>query len=168
MKDYLLNRRFTDRVGEAHYEFHRRIWETTEGIYCPVCERSGKMSKCPISKPMANCLIWLYRNTTEYRPVHFNEKAPRVLVKAACVGKLKHWGLVEQLRNPADPAKLKSGYVRITPAGREFVEGAKVTKYRYLYNNQCYGEPDDNPLITISDALKEPFDIRDILKPALT
>ena len=167
MKDILENRNPWDVIGAARAEFEEKIWHTKEGVLCPVCARSSRVVPKRICKVQAKSLIWLYQNTKPYEFIHFNGTAPRVLVKNAEVGKMKHWGLIEQMPNEEDPTKLKSGWVRITHAGRAFVEGAEIPKVLYIHLDKCLGEPEEKERATINDVLKEDFDIRKIMVEAI-
>ena len=166
MKDRLDNRHPHIQIGVAKAEFDKKVWESTKGVICPICERSSRVVPKTICSTQAQTLIWLYWNTVEHQYIHLNKNAPRVLVKNAETGKLKHWGLIEQMPND-DPTKLKSGWVRITSAGRAFVEGkAKTYKTLFIMNDTVLGEPLEKERIDIQDALGKKFDIRDLMRSA--
>lgn len=167
MKDILENSKPEDPIGAAKAEFLVKIWDSSTGVICPLCDRSTRVIPARLHNLQGRSLIWLYQNTKPGEYVHFNRTAPRVLVKHAQVGTMKHWGFVEQLPNTDDPTKIGRGFVRITPAGRAFVEGAETYKRLYIYTHECFGEPPEKERVTIWDVLGSPLDTRKIMVPAI-
>ena len=156
-------------MGLAHDEMMKQIWTTKEGVICPCCEKATKVTRQPISSAQVRALAWVYRKTRRGQYIHFNENAPRVFVKSASIGKLKHWGLIDQMPNFTDPSKNKSGYVMITDLGTRWLSNqAAIVKYRYIYNDKCLGE--DGPMVSITRYHSKEFhyerDVTQAARPA--
>ena len=166
MKDRLENVYPHTPVGEVHEKMMARIWTTKEGVICPGCDRSAKVNRLGITRKMIRCLAWLYWHTRRGQYIPFNKVAPRPLVIDASVGKLRHWGLVEQMPNVDNPAKHKSGYVMITDQGRAWItKQGEVIKYRFIYNDTCLGE--EGPMVGVMNYQAKNFHYeRDIMTPA--
>jgi len=73
-----------------------------------------------------------------------------------------HWGLIEQMPGEREDGSKRVGWWRLTDRGRAFVRGEiTVPKKALIYNNKLFGF--EGRQITISDALREPFDYRRLM-----
>lgn len=141
------------------------------GTKCPCCGQHVKMYRRSINSTMAKALLIFYKRTCgSNRFFHLydifkDEKDPTVY--RGDFAKLRFWGLIEELLSEKDPSKKSMGNWKITPAGIEFVLGKrKVAKYAFVYNNTVEGFGTD--MISVSDALKTPFDYRSVMGHDIT
>ena len=76
------------------------------------------------------------------------------------IAKMRFYGLVEAMPNTDDPTKTHSGMWRLTPLGRQFVQGAAtVQKYVWVYRSVL--KRSGGPQIRLSDCFGKKFDIRE-------
>jgi len=151
-------------IGHAKAELEEAVWTTKEGVICPVCNSNCKVYKMPLTKCQISMLFWLRWKTRRGEYIHFNENAPRVFVKSASVGKMKHWGLIEQAPNVDDPTKNKLGYVRITDLGLDFIEDkCRIAKYVFVMNDMVLKQEGS---VTRRELHPEDFDLSKLMQPA--
>ncbi len=134
-----------------------------DGVTCPCCGQLVKKYKRVLNSGMAVALIVLDRLVEPGQAIHVNDLAkevkkvaPSITYPTGEVGKMVHWGLVEQ---PAgdDPSKKASGLWRITAKGAAFVSRQlQVPSHVHLLGNVCQGFSDR--MIWIEEALGEHFD----------
>jgi hypothetical protein len=73
-----------------------------------------------------------------------------------------HWRLMEQQPGYRKDGSNRVGWWRLTDRGRAFVRGEiKVPSKARIYANRCLGFTGDP--WTISDALRHPFDFRELM-----
>ncbi|MEE9384336.1 MAG: hypothetical protein V3V08_13110 [Nannocystaceae bacterium] len=118
---------------------------------------------------MALDVMWLYRQHIR-NPDTFVRVQHRVLggreysADTGDLGKLKHWGLVEQMPNINEDKKT-SGYWRITSKGIAFARGQiMVPKYAMLYLDDVVEFSQER--IYLADALPEWFSYRELMHPS--
>lgn len=135
-----------------------------KGGRCPVCDQFAKVYKRKIYARAVVGLIRIYNLTEDDESYyHITKINPTNVSGGGDFAKLVHWGLAEEMpKDPEDKKKKTSGFWRITPLGRDFVElKATVPAYIMTYNSQClkvFGEPS-----TIKDALGEHFDYEKLM-----
>lgn len=122
-------------------------------VQCPCCTQNVKLYQRKITSSMGYAMIML---RSELGFVHMED----FLKKKNCpssirgdVSKLRFWGLLE----PGD-----TGYYRVTPLGRNFVDGKyKVMKFVHLFNNKMYRESGD--LVSIKEVLRDKFNYEELM-----
>lgn len=144
----------------------RNKWRETiehEGGHCPVCDRWGKVYARSINKTMARSLIWLcYAKPVDDNWVDVPAWAPRWLVRSNQLPTLRWWDMVERRAND-DEHKKFSGMWRVTPLGRQFVEGTvSVPKKVYTYKGDVEGQSIDT--VKIHQCFKDYFDYEETMK----
>lgn len=140
-----------------------------KGEKCPCCLQMAKVYKRTITSAMAIALVHIYRRQME---IGLNEwmhvenylkgvpNAPPSL--RGDFPKLRFWGLLEKKDETRDDGSDRNGFYRITPNGVGFVRGEiLVHKYIYIYNQRPLKS--DGVMVSISDALGEPFDYQKLM-----
>ena len=133
-----------------------------KGTTCPCCGQFVKVYRRTINSTMARQLIKAHRAHGD-RWFHTRDV---VLEKSAGAGdfsKLECWGLIyRQPHVQGLEGKRTSGMWKITPLGKDFIEGrALVPHYAYIFNGKLLelGGVD----IHIQHALGKQFDYREIM-----
>ena len=110
---------------------------------------------------MARSLIAMYLHGPQGQWVHL---PTQIGARSREEGKLRYWGLVEEQVDIHREDGGRSGFWRLTPAGRAWVtRQATVPKYVAVYNNTVlrrYGEG-----ISIDDALGRKFNYSELMAP---
>lgn len=131
------------------------------GARCPCCNQYAKVYRRQINSGMARSLIAMYLHGPQGQWVHL---PTQVGARSREEGKLRYWGLVQEQVDVQREDGGRSGYWRLTDAGRAWVTGqSTVAKYVTVYNNtvlESYGEQ-----ITISDALGGRFSYAELMNP---
>lgn len=125
----------------------------SQGVACPACGRNVRLYSEKLSSNMARALIAQYRaagtdmvDTRDIWPSNGTSgpKAPQ----------LKHWRIIESGAAPR--------LWRITDLGVGWLAGrVMVPSHAYTFNDKCYGH--SATLITLADALGEPFDLGELM-----
>jgi len=146
-----------------------------EGMDCPCCDRYSKVNKYRFNISMAKVLIWLgHHSASPLGEVYvYTPAAKNFVTKSNCLGKLKWWDLAET--KPTERDTKGSGWWRITPYGRAFLNGEVDTlKYLYGYNKQVinpyeWGISDpDETVLTFEESLSSlGFSYAEAIKPIL-
>jgi hypothetical protein len=126
-----------------------------ELVNCPCCQQKCKIYKRKLNANMARFLISLMRHEeTEW--VHYKEcdftgrDYPYVSL----------WGLAET-RGSGETAKRMSGFWRLTPKGRSFVQGGlRISSHIKLYNNTVGAYEGST---SIQEALGSKFDYAELM-----
>lgn len=142
-------------------------WEA-KGVTCPCCRQLAKVYRRSITSSMARVLVALYKAAPRGDSWVYVPELLRGIEGAASQGgdwaKLAHWDLVEFKDEQRSDGSRRNGLAKITNQGIRFVEGRlSVRKYAFLYNNEMIKM--DGPSINIVQALRRPFDYRDIVRP---
>ena len=128
-----------------------------DGIACPCCGQYAKVYNRKFNANMARFLISLFRRHEELEWVHYR--------KCNFTGRdypyVSLWGLAET--NCSDETtKRMSGFWRLTPNGRLFVQGRiRVPSHCYLYNNEALHFSDT--WTTIREALGKKFNYAELM-----
>ncbi len=116
-------------VAAASAQYHREAQQ--HGSVCPVCQRFGREYMVHLGAAH----LWALHAFYKKRPrkayerldggfLYFRDVLPDNL--RSSYGQLKHWGLLEP-RSKAIPGRAgKSGYWRITPAGKAWLRGQRT------------------------------------------
>ena len=134
-------------------------------VACPCCKQSVKLYKRNITSAMAVGLIRIYREDQVTKDwIHH----PTLLKTSALCGdfaKLAYWGLIVHKPGVRDDGSVRTGWHRITPDGRLFVERKlRVRKYKYIYNSQCVSvDGADMTDCDIVDALGDNFNYLELM-----
>lgn len=137
-----------------------------EGVTCPACDQFAKVYPWSLYSTAARALVLLYQLGADTDYV-----ASRALKDLGHKGqgdcsRLHKWGLVTEERSRREDGG-RSGYWKLTERGVRFAQGRdQVPKRLYVYNNEVIDA--DGPLITLADALGEPFDYSRLMAGELT
>ena len=124
-----------------------------KGTKCPCCYQEAKVYDRKLHSGMAVALIHMY--------VHRDDDdifdiTTHLLTNKGDTSKLRHYGLIERVPDT------KRGIWKITPRGKQFVEGkVRIMSNIELYNKELldiHGE-----LISIHDALEDKFDYDELM-----
>jgi hypothetical protein len=155
--DYL--HRFTDDMTLAEARDLLRTL-VTDGHTCPCCQQMAKVYRRRVNSGMARELLAMYRTAGVGHWVHVRDVERSA--GGGEVAKMRHWGLVQPMPARRDDGG-HAGYWRVTPHGEAWLSGqCRIPKYALLYNSRLL-RLDDTQTVTISDALGEPFDLRDLM-----
>ena len=137
-----------------------------KGAHCPCCRRFVKLYPRPISSDMARGAIALYSKHRElgwdqwlHIPTIMNEACPSNMGSL-----LRFWDLIEPQGGVRDDGSSRTGFYRMTTAGRGFVEGThRVVRHMFIYNQRLLrrGSPDDT--VSIWDCLKNKFNYDELM-----
>jgi hypothetical protein len=132
----------------------KRIYEG--GDRCPCCNQFAKVWKRQIHSIIARALIAVYNAEPAGTFLHL-----ATVAGPACEGgKTRYWGLMEQESDTFPNGR--SGWWRLTPHGRAFVEcRISVPQYALVYDSRCLGL--DGPLVNIQDCLGSKFSYPELL-----
>ena len=115
-----------------------------DGLFCPVCDRWGKIYKRPLNATMVRTLAWLWRLSA--RGEHWVDvpKEARNGAKTYDYTKqystLKHWGFLRHKKNLDKPKQKESGVWKPTQQVGFFLRGLiDVPKYAFTYNDSLRG-----------------------------
>lgn len=146
-----------NKIAEAK-QFLKDNFE--DGCICPCCHQPVKMYKRKLNSVMSRMLIQLYFLKDEWN--HVSDIAKGISDTGTNdFSKLRNWLLIEQKKNE-DSKKKTSGFWKITPLGRLFVEGkVTVPSFVNIYNTKKYGESTE--MITIEDALGVKFNYQKLM-----
>lgn len=142
-------------LGEA---IEYLIWMAENGgVKCPCCDQWAQVYDRQINSGMARTLIRFYRaNNNDWGHLRTYDDSREG-------SKLRYWGLIEneaRLR----PDGGRSGWWRITAAGREFVMGLRrVAKKAIIYDNEMLRMDDSEGLVDIRDALGKKFSYAELM-----
>lgn len=152
--------RFPDEMtlGEAREILRGQM--ATGGGPCPTCTKNTEIYHRPLNRGMARALARMYLIAG-----HSWLHKPTVLrgfdSSARDDAYLRFWGLLEP-RVHAD-GKQVSGVWRVTPDGARFIAGdLLVPRKAKEFNGRFLGYLDPTDLISISDALRAPFDLEEM------
>jgi hypothetical protein len=108
----------------------RQNWE--KGLPCPCCTQFVKLYPHTINSQIAKTLIQMYRLDKEWVHILQELKPSNRMYSLA-----RFWGLIEARGDTGD--QKASGYWRLTPRGKSFVEGTiTVPKHAYIFNDKVY------------------------------
>ena len=129
--------------------------------WCPCCERRFRPYRRSVSKEMAGALVYFYRRTVRNSDDWVSVRDLPRPNRTHETAQLRWWNLIEEQRI-VRPDGGHAGMWRLTRDGVAFVEGnLTIHKYAMVFRK---GEVQylRGPQVTLSDCLKEPFDLRDI------
>lgn len=153
---------------EEAQEWIRKEATKPKGAKCPCCTLYVKIYNRKLNSALARTLIWMYHADGDPDGwIHMPTRAPAWATRNREYSRLCYWGLAE--RRPKDPKDKKvktTGLYRITPKGREFVEGRiKVLQSAVVYGREL--RRFEGPPIRIHTALKDAgFDYEEVMKAA--
>ena len=140
----------TTTIAAAHQTL---IGKLDKGVICPVCTQFAKRYARPIRAGMVLGLgvLYAYDNNHPAEWCHVEKEFKRVRpeVRGGDWCKLRFWGMIEPAPKHEDDAldmetsdseNPRSGLWRITPRGRDFIDGSiRVQERALVFNNKCYG-----------------------------
>jgi len=134
-----------------------------DGARCPCCTQLAKVYKRRVHSTMARELITIYRASPECDWLYL----PDVLRLRGAHGgdtvKATYWGLIEEDDDIREDGSSRTGWWRLTEAGRGFVLGEhKIPKYARVYDGRLLGF--EGEMATIRDALGAKFDYDLLMK----
>jgi hypothetical protein len=138
-----------------------------EGLVCPCCEQFAKVYKRKLNGAMAASLVLIarhFKHSTEWLHVeNYLKELPGIPASLrGDFAKLRYWGLIERMEGEREDGSNRVGYYRITPLGKDFVEGrVKVPGHVYLFNSECIGHSDET--LHIGEALGTAFDYAELM-----
>ena len=144
----------------------RHNWRNTiesDGGYCPVCDRWGKINKVKLTSGMARSLAWLVSKSADAENgwVNTRNDVPMFMLRSNSIGHLKYWGLV-QSREPESSKVKTSGVWRATLDGHDFVHSRlSVPSHMFVYNDAVVRMGLD--YVSIADCFAEDFDYREVM-----
>lgn len=148
-----------------------KVWlaeNVNKGVRCPCCQQFAKLYRRPLYATMARMLILFYKIPGSDDWLHIND----VIRVTGCSefrcgdwAKLKHWALIEDRKKEEDDDKKNSGFWRITPTGKAFVERKyRIKSHILLYDgNFCGFEGED---VYIDHCLGKNFSYGELLGDA--
>lgn len=146
-------------------EVRAKLYEDMEkGTSCPCCGQFVKLYKRPLTSSMAYGLILMYKLKLEWIHIEDYFKSLPHLPSSirGDVAKLKYWGLLEARMGLRPDGSKRNGYYRVTPKGKEFVEGKTVVpSHVKLYNNKFLGF--DNDYVSIKQSLGKKFNYGELM-----
>jgi len=141
-------------LGEARDWLRAHV---EHGEACPCCTQFAKIYRRKINRGMAKSLVRMYR-AARLEWQHIPTSIP---ARSREEGKLRYWGLVQEADEEREDGG-RAGWWRVTPLGEQWLCGTvTVPSHCRLYDGRLLslvGEP-----TTISDALGEPFDLRELM-----
>jgi len=139
---------------EKARRFLRDHWD--EGTVCPCCRQQVRRYHRKLNANMCIFLISLYRHTTDW--VHYT----RLRFRGRDYPYIKEWDLADW--KPTDTTqKRTSGYWKITPLGREFVE-RKVRLPSHCWTFYHYSKLDKEKYVDIVQALGRKFNYENLME----
>jgi hypothetical protein len=122
-----------------------------EGVGCPCCKQHVKLYKRKLNSAMAIALIEIY-NASKYNGFdfihvedHFKEMPGLPSSIRGDFPKLRHWGLIEALKEKREDGSKRNGMYRITGRGIAFVQcNLRVASHVHLFNNEVKGFSDNH------------------------
>jgi hypothetical protein len=157
----------TQTLDEAKAWLRSRVFNEDRtdgpGAVCPCCNRWAQTYRYSISSAEARTLVEVYRRggTTEF--IHVSKALPQQW--AHKVSQLRFWGLVEE----ESVRRLdggRAGWWRVTALGAMFVTGGcEVLKYVHVWDASVVGR--SGPPVSIVDAIRNTFDLREVLDQPL-
>jgi hypothetical protein len=152
-------------LGEAR-EWARSHWK--QGCICPICQGKVRRYERKVDIAAGKVMVTLYRFNEGRDYVHVPTllKTDPYLRGTAQQGGYaymgQHWGLIEAQKGERADGSRRTGWWRLTDKGRQFIRGQiKIEKKAYVYKGEWLGWADITPW-SITDALQEPFDYRDL------
>lgn len=140
-----------------------------DGCACPCCDHMVRVYKRRLTAVAARAVLGLYRDHgLEFG--HLPAVARRHLPDAAHQGGYlvlaAHWGLMVEERQ-LRPDGGRAGWWRVTRVGEAWLHGqTTVQAYAHILNGQRLRFSGER--ITVSEALGEAFDLRELLPPPAT
>lgn len=134
-----------------------------KGFYCACCGGYVKIYRRSFNSNMGLSLIALYRHTKgEFVKVE-DFLTKNGYQRCGDFSYLRHYGLIEALKEKREDNSPRNGFYRITGLGRLFVEGKELVKEKFLIqNNKLLGFEGEE--INIIDALSNKFNYNDLMK----
>lgn len=143
-------------LAEAKGELREQLM-AGEAVSCPCCEQMAKIYKRQIHSAMAVALILLSRQGDDW--VHFPTLLRDAKQRAGDEAKLAYWELIEPMSGERDDGSTRTGWWRITPLGRDFVnKRVRVAKYARVYDGRLLSLDDSDGWVGIAEALGDKFD----------
>ena len=141
------------------------ITDKDKGYYCSCCKSFVKRYTRTFNSNMALALIVLYQ-TREKGFIHLElTMMARGYKRSGDAAYLRHYRLIEPLKEDREDGSPKNGKYRITGAGIMFCEQKTKVQSKFLiFNNQCEGFTGDE--ITISEALGKRFNYSELMNEA--
>jgi hypothetical protein len=135
-----------------------------EGCVCPCCGQIAKIYKRKLNNGMALELIALYKLSMAEQDTEYFHHTKFAKLTCGEISKLVYWGLTEEKPKSTEDNSIKtSGYWKITPNGKLFVENElSVQSHVYLYDAKLLGFSDER--ITIIESLGKKFSYSELMQ----
>jgi hypothetical protein len=86
---------------------------------------------------------------------------PAIDPKTGDAAKMVHWGLIEEEKTRREDGG-RAGWWRITPLGVQWLRNqTSVPRYAHIYDGRCLRL--SGPPLTVADAVKQKFDLRELM-----
>ena len=134
-----------------------------EGCTCPCCGQYVKAYRRSVYSSVARDLMHLY-NLQSKEDRHYHISEIRLTTSGGGdLAKLVSWNLVEEMsKDPNNTRQRTSGYWKISPLGKRFVENnAKIRKYAVYYNNKFLRF--EGGLVNIRQCLGDKFNYEELM-----
>lgn len=135
-----------------------------DGERCPCCTQFVKVYERTINSTMACGLVAVWaRARREFAHVpSLLEDAGLAAKMGGQFAKLRYWGLIEEKPDDERADGGHAGYWRVTALGELWIRGeTEIQKIARIFDGRCLGLKGD--LITLSQALREPFDLNAVM-----
>jgi hypothetical protein len=130
--------------------FQRSVHQDGRGMYCPCCGQYAKLYRRKLNSGMAKALIALAEEGADWVDVTGLGRAAQQLLHHLEYTKLRFWGLIE--KHPT----AKTSVWRVTERGREVLQGARLPRYVFVYDNRVQSVSESTT--TLHTALGDHFD----------
>ena len=151
-------------------DYLKANWE--KGTDCPCCGQFVKLYKRRLNAGACRALIFMYRLERDRQVdeewdgwIHVQQdfaKYFRVNANSMDYSQAQWWELIESKPNVDDPTKKDSGYWKLTPRGKLFVQNKlEVMSHAYLYNNKRLGFTGNK--ITVETGLGKKFNYQELM-----
>jgi len=147
---------------EEAKQFLRENWK--EGVNCPCCTQYVRLWKYQIHTTMTRLLIALYRLSKSGEEFHHINTLWEIVGNKSMGGdfaKLTLWDLIAPMPKDSTQNKRATGYWKITPLGKQFVENkVSVDKILYTFDGVPYIKEGK---VTVIDTLKKKFNYEELM-----
>lgn len=141
------------------------IMDKDKGYYCSCCKMFVKRYTRSFNANMALALIVLYRNKDKGFVHLENLMTEKGYKRSGDAAYLRHYRLIEPLKEDREDGSARNGKYKITGAGIMFCEAKTTVQSKFLiFNNQCEGFAGNE--ITITEALGKRFNYSELMYEA--
>jgi hypothetical protein len=150
-------------LGEARDELRELV--KGKGAICPLCTQNAKIYPRSLPLASAKVMVELFKRNEgrDYIDVPEVLDTMKGTAHQGGYGTLSwHWGLIEPMPGQREDGSNRVGWWRLTDRGRAFVRGeVTVPRKARIYANRLLSFEGEQ--WTISDALRHPFDFRELM-----